>query len=139
MHRCGPIREGETIDSHESLRRENEALRARIATLHAAIARISASLDLDTVLREVVDGACALTGARHGLIAAVDASGEPRDIVTSGLTPEENRLVLDWTEGLRVRAIVKKLRRKLAAAAPGREWVLNEHGVGYRMPAPGEG
>ena len=102
MRGSGPIREGETIDSHESLRRENAALRERIATLHAAIARISASLDLDTVLREVVDGACALTGARHGLIAAVDASGEPRDIVTSGLTPEEHRLVLDWTEGLRV-------------------------------------
>ena len=102
MHRCGPIREGETIDSHESLRRENAALRERIATLHAAIARISASLDLDTVLHEVVDGACALTGARHGLIAAVDPSGEPRDIVTSGLTPEEHRRVLEWSEGLRV-------------------------------------
>ena len=102
MHRCGPIREGETIDSHESLRRENAALRARIATLSAAIARISASLDLDTVLGEVVDGACALTGARHGLIAGVDASGEPRDIVTSGLTPEEHRRVLEWSEGLRV-------------------------------------
>ena len=48
-----------------------------------------------------------------------------------------------WGEGdkadqARVRAIVKKLRRKLAAAAPGRDWVLNEFGVGYRMPGPGE-
>ena len=48
-----------------------------------------------------------------------------------------------WGEGdeggqARVRAIVKKLRRKLAAAAPGREWVRNERRVGYRMPAPGE-
>ena len=102
MRGSGPVREGETIDSHENLRRENAALRERIALLSAAIARISASLDLDTVLREVVDSACALTGARHGLIAAVDASGEPRDIVTSGLTPEEHRLVLDWSEGLRV-------------------------------------
>ena len=38
----------------------------------------------------------------------------------------------------RVRAIVKKLRRKLGDAAPGRGWVLNEYGVGYRMPGPGE-
>ena len=37
----------------------------------------------------------------------------------------------------RVRAIVKKLRRKLAAA-PGRDWVRNERRVGYRMPGPGE-
>ena len=86
----------------DDTRRENAALRERIATLSAAILRISASLDLDTVLQEVVDGARALTGARHGLIAAVDASGEPRDVVTSGLTPDEHRLVLDWTEGLRV-------------------------------------
>ena len=44
----------------------------------------------------------------------------------------------DKGEQARVRAIVKKLRRKLAAATPGRDWVLNEFGVGYRMPGPGE-
>ena len=47
-----------------------------------------------------------------------------------------------WGEGdegdARVRAIVKKLRRKLAHAAPGRDWVRNERRVGYRMPRPGE-
>ena len=86
----------------DDLKRENEALRARTATLGAAILRINASLELDAVLREVVDSARALTGARHGVIAAVDASGEPREVVTSGLTPEEHRLVLDWSDGLRV-------------------------------------
>ena len=59
----------------DELKRENEALRERIVTLNAAILRISASLDLDTVLGEVVDSARALTGARYGLIAAVDESG----------------------------------------------------------------
>ena len=86
----------------DDLKRENEALRARIAALSAAILRISASLDLDTVLREVVDSACALTGARYGLIATVDEAGQPRDFVTSGLTPEEHRRVLDWPDGPRV-------------------------------------
>ena len=86
----------------DDLKRENEALRARSATLNAAILRINASLDLDAVLREVVDSARALTGAQHGVIAAVDTSGEPRDVVTSGLTPDEHRLVLDWSDGLRV-------------------------------------
>ena len=84
------------------LKRENAALHARSAALNAAILRINASLDLDAVLREVVDSARALTGAQHGVIAAVDTSGEPRDIVTSGLTPEEHRLVLDWSDGLQV-------------------------------------
>ena len=86
----------------DDLKREIEALRARSATLNAAILRINASLDLDAVLREVVDSARALTGAQHGVIAAVDTSGEPRDVVTSGLTPDEHRLVLDWSDGLRV-------------------------------------
>ena len=86
----------------DDLKRENEALRARIAALNAAILRISASLDLDTVLREVVDSARALTGARYGLIATVDEAEQPRDFVTSGLTPEEHRRVLDWPDGMRL-------------------------------------
>ena len=35
-----------------------------------------------------------------------------------------------------VRAMVKKLRRKLGDAAPGRGWILNVRGVGYQMPEP---
>ena len=80
------MRGGDLTDSGE-LRRENEALRERIVRLSAAVLRISASLDVMTVLREVVDSARALTGARYGLIAAVDAAGQPQDFVISGLTP----------------------------------------------------
>ncbi len=86
----------------DDLKRENEALRTRSATLNAAILRISVSLDLDTVLREVADSARALTSARYGLIATVDEAGAPRDFVTSGLTPEEHQRVLDWPDGLRL-------------------------------------
>ena len=46
-------------------RRENEALRERISTLNAVILRISATLDLDTVLAEAVESARKLTGARY--------------------------------------------------------------------------
>ena len=41
------------------------ALRARISALSAASLRINASLDLETVLNEVVESARALTGARY--------------------------------------------------------------------------
>jgi len=65
----------------------------------AAVLRIGASLDLDTVLREVVDGARALTGAECGAIATVDAAGRPGDFVTSGLTEEEHRALETWPDG----------------------------------------
>ena len=78
---------------------EGEAPGRRTSALSAAIMRIGASLDLDTVLREVVDGARALTGARCGAIATVDATGEPTDFVTSGLTTEEHRALEEWPEG----------------------------------------
>ena len=56
---------------------------ARLSALSKALLRISASLDLETVLQEVADGACELTGARCGCIVTVDESGTPGDFVTS--------------------------------------------------------
>ena len=66
------------MNSPDGLRQEIAALRERISRLNAAILRISASLDLDTVLPEVVDSARALTGARYGMIATVDEGGAIR-------------------------------------------------------------
>ena len=74
-------------------------LRDRISRLSAATERISGSLDLDTVLRDVVDAARALTGARYGVITTVDDQGQVRDFVSSGLTPEEHRHMADWPAG----------------------------------------
>ena len=56
-------------------RREVEALRERISSLSTAVLRISASLDVGTVLRETVDSARALTGARYGVITTIDDAG----------------------------------------------------------------
>ena len=68
----------------------------------AAILRIGASLDLDTVLREAVEGARALTGARYGAIYAPAVPDSPLDFVTSGLTPEEHATLAAWPDGLRL-------------------------------------
>ena len=68
-----------------------EALRERISTLSTAILRISASLDMETVLQEAVHSARALTGARYGLIATFDESGGAEHFVPSGLTEDEVR------------------------------------------------
>ena len=75
---------------------------ARLSALSKALLRISASLDLETVLQEVADGACELTGARYGCIVTVDESGTPGDFVTSGLTEDDHRRVAAWPGGLRL-------------------------------------
>ncbi len=81
---------------------ENAALRARISALSAASLRINASLNLETVLNEVVESARALTGARYGAIATIDDAGVPQDFVTSGFTAEEHRKLVEWPDGPRL-------------------------------------
>ena len=65
------------------------AVRERISGLSAAILRISASLDVATVLQEVVESARALSGARCGVVATVNRAGEVEEFAASGLTLEE--------------------------------------------------
>ncbi|MDE2667741.1 MAG: response regulator [Acidobacteriota bacterium] len=86
----------------DTLKRENEALRDCISKLSAASLRISASLNLATVLREAAESACELTGARYGVIATIDESGKIQDVVTAGFTPEEERRLMDWPNGVRL-------------------------------------
>ena len=77
------------------------ALRERIASLSAAVLRISASLDVGAVLRETVDSARALTGARYGVITTIDEAGQPQEFVTSGLTVGEQRQMVRWPDAMR--------------------------------------
>ena len=90
------------MTSTDPLKQEIEVLRDRISKLSAASLRISASLDLDMILSEVVDSACALTGARYSVIATIGVSGKLEDFVSSGFTPEEHRQVLEWDDGRRL-------------------------------------
>ncbi len=71
--------------------REIDRLRARVAMMSEVSRRITNSWDLDTVLREVVDGARSLTDARYGAVGMFDDSGRVRDFITSGITSDEPR------------------------------------------------
>ena len=85
-----------------NMKREIEALRARSAALNAAVLRINASLDLDTVLDEIMDSARALTGARRGALVSVDGAGVPREFLLRGFTPEEEQELAAWPDSLRL-------------------------------------
>ena len=65
--------------------------RDRLSHLSEASLRISESLDLDTVLQEVLDSARSLTDARYCLITTLNESGQVEDLLASGLSPEESQ------------------------------------------------
>ncbi len=114
---------------------ENKVLRARLSALSAASLRINASLELETVLKEVVESARALTGARFGAIATIDETGTSRDFVTSGFTEEERRrlhrqaLLADRAHGA----------DPGGRAPPGGSRLVRARGTGHQLrPAPGQ-
>ena len=88
------------MKSRSEITQEKEALPQRISQLSSAILRISASLEVGTVLQEAVDSARALTGARYGIITTTGESGEIQDFVSSGLTDEVLRQLKQWPDGL---------------------------------------
>jgi len=90
------------LQTHDELRCEIDEQRARLSKLSRASVRVSESLDVDTVLREVVESARALTGARYGAIVTIDESGLPQDFVFSGLTPDEHRSLVEWPDAPRL-------------------------------------
>ena len=83
-------------------KRENEPLRERISALSAAILRINATLDLDTVLAEAVESARGLTGARYGAVVTIDEAGALSDFVLSGFTPDQKQEAFAWPDNVRL-------------------------------------
>ena len=55
------------------------------------ILHIRASLDLDTVLAEVVHRARAFADSHYGVITAADEADAPRDLAFPDFTPEKER------------------------------------------------
>ena len=104
---------------HEPAR---EAARERISALSAAILRINASLDVDTVLREVVESSRALTGARLGAITTLDDTGRPLGFVTSGLEPGQHRALMAWPDGPQLFDNLRNLAAPLRLADLG-AWI----------------
>ena len=97
------------MKSPEELKQENKVLRDRISQLSVASLRISSSLDVNTVLREVVKSARSLTRSRFGAIVTIDDSGQIQDFVTSGITPEEKQGMANWPDGPRLFAHFRDL------------------------------
>ena len=116
---------------------ETEAaeLRDRLSRLSEASLRINESLDFETVLQEVVNGARALTASCYGVITTLDGSGEPQDFVTSGMTADERRAYEDFLpDGLLVYRYVSELERPLRVGDYGSH--LASMGLSDFSPVP---
>ena len=79
-----------------------EALRNRLSKLSEASLRINESLDLDTVLQEILDSARSLTDARCGVIVSLYDEGQVEDFLASGLTAEETQQLFAMPGGLKI-------------------------------------
>jgi len=88
------------LDRPDELHRRIQELEERLSRLSGASLRINESLDFDTVLQEVVDGARALTASRYGAITVLGEAGQTPDFIVSGLTGEERQGLWDMPEGL---------------------------------------
>ena len=89
------------------LKQENSKLRRRLSHMSVAIVRIGASLDLKTVLAEIVKNACELSGASYGFIVTVYEEGEVEEMVTHGFTEEEYHRIMRWPDAF---ALLEEMR-----------------------------
>ena len=83
----------------EELHREIATLRERLFRLSMASVRINESLEVRVVLREMVEGARALTGAGYGGVTTLDDDGRMLEFVGSGFSDEEYEQLMSLPEG----------------------------------------
>ena len=80
--------------------RQIAALRDRLSKLTEASLRINESLDVETALQLVVDGARSVTGAPYSLITTLDASGHVEDYLVLGIESVDATRLWQAPEGL---------------------------------------
>ena len=85
----------------------------RLSRMAEACLRIASNLDIDAVLQGVIDGARSLTRARYGALVSFNDSGGIRDLVTSGMTPEERRRMAALPKGLGLLGHLNEVPRPL--------------------------
>jgi len=107
--------------------REVDRLRSRLAVMSEVSRRITQSWDLNTVLQEVVDGARSLTDARYGAVGVLDDSGRIREFITSGITPEQRRLLGEPPKGLGVLGYLNEVQEPVRLT----DLAQHSHSVGF--------
>ena len=93
--------------------KRSEKSRERLSKLSDASLSINSSLDLNTTLQAVVDGARSLTDAKYGALLVFDSCGTVQDFVTSGVSSKEQRDVGSWPKAVGLLGHLRERREPL--------------------------
>ena len=105
-----------SLEEFGSLKRELESLRVRLVKLSEASIGVTGSLEVDTVLQAVIDGARALTNARYGAILTLDHFGGIENFLTSGMSLDERQQMEKTPQGLGILGYLNEITGPLRLA-----------------------
>ncbi len=89
---------------------EIKVLKECLLRLKSVVLRVNGSLDLDTVLREIIEITRELTGAACGVITALGETGLVEDVVLSGFTPEQEESLFSLADGQEIYECFRHVR-----------------------------
>jgi signal transduction histidine kinase len=102
--------------------------RDRVHALLEAIVSIGSDLDLETMLRSIIEAATTLVDARYGALGVIGDDASLTQFITAGVTQEEIDALEHWPHGLGILGLLIKDPRPLRLAD------LSAHPESYGFP-----
>ena len=103
--------------------------RDRVHGLLEAIVSIGSDLDLETVLRSIIEAATTLVDARYGALGVIGEEDRLTQFITTGVTQEQIDALEHWPHGLGILGLLIKDPRPIRLAD------LSAHPESYGFPA----
>lgn len=103
--------------------------RDRVHSLLEAVVAVGGNLELDLVLRQIIEAAVSLVDARYGALGVIGDAGQLAEFVTSGLDEGQIEAIDHWPEG---RGLLGEL---ITNPQPRRLADMSAHPRSYGFPA----
>jgi signal transduction histidine kinase len=103
--------------------------RDRVYSLLEAVVAVGSSLDLEVLLRSIVETAVSLVDARYGAIGIISEVGGLAEFIPVGLTDEEITAIHHWPEGKGLLGLLVSDPRTLRLAD------IKDHEASFGFPA----
>jgi signal transduction histidine kinase len=103
--------------------------RDRVHALLEAIVSIGSDLDLETMLRSIIEAATKLVDARYGALGVIGEDDRLAQFITAGVTQEQIDALEHWPHGLGILGLLIKDPRPIRLAD------LSAHPESYGFPA----